>query len=77
MPRNKTDDAIRVIIDEGLEPYAIIKLAGCLQNKVVATSASYREACASLRAIRKINAGINQAIDAMCEKECELYGNAE
>lgn len=64
----ETCKAIECIIglDEEVEAIKILNHSLALKYKGVCDNA--KELSASLRAIRKINAGKNKAIDALCEE---------
>lgn len=59
--------ALRLIIDSGMQFDAISVLLQSLEAEAKEANADMAEYKACLQAIRKINGGKNEAIDALCE----------
>ena len=62
-------EALETIIRNGSEFDAIGVLLRHIENEYTESLTAYADMSARLRAIKKINAGKNDAIDALCEEE--------
>ena len=63
--------AIETIIELNEEVKAVKILMECIENNIVHIEIDNAEMSSCLRAIKKINKNKNDAIDALCERECE------
>lgn len=63
--------AIETIIELNEEVKAVKILMECIENNIVHIEKDNAEMSSCLRAIKKINKNKNDAIDALCERECE------
>lgn len=63
------EEAIKTIISQGREIDAINFLSNSLYKYINKLDQENSEMSSCLRAIKKINKGKNEAIDALCEKE--------
>lgn len=63
--------AIETIIELNEEVKAVEILMKCIKNNIDHIEKDNAEMSSCLRAIKKINKNKNDAIDALCERECE------
>ena len=63
--------AIETIIELNEEVKAVKILMKCIENNIDHIEKDNAEMSSCLRAIKKINKNRNDAIDALCERECE------
>ena len=63
------EEAIKTIISQGREIDAINFLSNSLYKYINKLDQENAEMSSCLRAIKKINKGKNEAIDALCERE--------
>lgn len=63
--------AIETIIELNEEVKAVKILMECIENNIDHIEKDNAEMSSCLRAIKKINKNKNDAIDALCERECE------
>lgn len=63
------EEAIKTIINQGKEIDAINFLLNSLYKYINKLDQENSEMSSCLRAIKKINQGKNEAIDALCERE--------
>ena len=63
--------AIETIIELNEEVKAVKILMKCIENNIDHVEKDNAEMSSCLRAIKKINKNRNDAIDALCERECE------
>ena len=63
------EEAIKTIISQGREIDAINFLLNSLYKYINKLDSENSEMSSCLRAIKKINKGKNEAIDALCERE--------
>ena len=63
------EEAIKTIISQGREIDAINFLSNSLYKYINKLDQENSEMSSCLRAIKKINKGKNEAIDALCERE--------
>ena len=63
--------AIETIIELNEEVKAVKILMKCIENNIDNIEKDNAEMSSCLRAIKKINKNRNDAIDALCERECE------
>ncbi len=63
------EEAIKTIISQGKEIDAINFLSNSLYKYINKLDQENSEMSSCLRAIKKINKGKNEAIDALCERE--------
>lgn len=61
------DEALQIIVNSGKEMEALKLLVGCLENKIDYLENDNVKMSVCLTAIKKINKGKNEAIDALCE----------
>ena len=63
--------AIETIIELNEEVKAVKILMKCIEHNIDHIEKDNAEMSSCLRAIKKINKNRNDAIDALCERECE------
>lgn len=63
--------AIETIIELNEEVKAVKILMECIENNIDRIEKNNAEMSSCLREIKKINKNKNDAIDALCERECE------